>query len=220
MPKKKLDSTVSASLVLNRNWQAINAMSVRRALIKVAADKARIINPDTYETYDLLEWMALEVKEGEPYITTPSQKVKIPEVIVNQYPKLPIRRVHFSRANLWKRDNYRCQYCGKRPKPDEVTIDHILPKSKGGKTTFANTVLACLKCNVKKDNRTPEQAHMKLRRMKRIADGTLIPEYYGRPKAPIWNPIYSIKKQSIPGSWSKFIQDVVSDLYWNTALEP
>jgi len=207
------------SLVLNRNWQPINAVPVWSALSKVSSAKAQIIHPDTYEMYNIEGWMDLPVKEGDLCVRTPSQRVKVPEVIVNRYPRLPIRKVHFSRSNLWTRDGYNCQYCGKRPRADEITVDHVVPRSKGGKTTFENTVLACLKCNVKKDNRTPEQANMKLFRIKRTKNG-VIREFYHRPKTPVWSPMFSLKRQTVPASWSKFIQNMIEDLYWNTELDP
>jgi 5-methylcytosine-specific restriction endonuclease McrA len=92
-----------------------------------------------------------------------------------------------------------CQYCGCRPRSEELTIDHVVPRSQGGKSTWENCVLACVKCNHSKADRTPERAGMKLRTP---------------AKHPSWNPIYSQHATRFK-SWAKFI----SDAYWDVELE-
>ncbi len=108
--------------------------------------------------------------------------------------------VTFSRRNLFKRDHSTCQYCACQPGTEELTIDHVLPRSQGGQTTWENCVLACVSCNAKKANRTPEQAMMKLRRA---------------PVRPSWKPLYDATGVRI-ASWSRFL----SDAYWNVPLDP
>lgn len=208
------------SLILNKGWTPIDACTVREALCDVFADKAKVICPDSYEMHDINSWMELDVKEGDPFIRTVDRNIRVPEVIICTYPKVPKRKVIFSRRNLWKRDGYRCQYCGEKPHYDDLTIDHVVPRSKGGRTTFDNTVLACVDCNKKKDNRTPEQAGMRLRRMVRQKDGTFTPEFYFRPTIPKWSPVYAMRRQKFPLSWKKFIDHMIDELYWNTELDP
>ena len=126
--------------------------------------------------------------------------MRVPEVITMiTYDKLPIRSVAFSRRNLFKRDKFSCQYCGCRPGSEELTIDHVIPRSHGGVTSWKNCAVACVDCNAKKADRNPEQAHMPLRK---------------QPVQPKWRPFYASQGNRID-SWSRFI----SEAYWNVELE-
>lgn len=206
-------------LILNKGWSAIDACTARDAISDVCADKAKFICPETYVPHSMEQWLDLPVSENSPFIQGVMSRIRVPEVIVCQYDRVPKRKVVFSRRNLWKRDHQRCQYCCVRPKPDDITIDHVVPRSKGGRTSFDNCVLACAKCNRKKDNRTPEQARMSLTKLVRV-DGKLVKEHYTKPKVPKWSPIYAMARYNeIPKSWSQFLQGVIDDLYWNTELE-
>lgn len=207
-------------LILNKGYSPIDACSVRDAISDVAAERAKFICPDTYAPFSIEQWIELPVNEGDPFIQAVDCKIRVPEVIRSTYDRIPKRKVVFSRRNLWKRDKMRCQYCGRKPKPDEITIDHVIPKSHGGKTTFENCVLACFECNKKKDNRTPEQAKMPLIKMVLGSNNKYHKENYDRPKSPKWSPIYSIQKSNkIPESWTKFVAGLIDELYWNTELE-
>lgn len=216
------------TLVLNKHWSAMNAITARDALKDVAAGKSQIICPNSFEKFNIEQWLELPIPEDEPrsrIIVSAEQDIRVPIVVLNRHDKEVTRRVvHFSRANLWKRDGGVCQYCGEKPDTDALTIDHVVPRCQGGQTTFINTVLACIKCNRKKDGRTPEQAGMKLSRWVEGKDGILIKEFYHRPDAPKWSVMYSVKRKKIPASiltdWAKFIPHLVNELYWNTGLEP
>ena len=152
------------TLVLNRSWMAITTTTVRRALSLVFQESAHIICPRTYEVHDFTSWLSQEVN-GDPFIRTVRMRVRMPEVIVlRSYDGLPTRTVAFGRRNLYRRDAYTCQYCGRRPGAADLTIDHVLPRSRGGKTTWENCVLACVDCNKRKANRPPEEAGMRLQR--------------------------------------------------------
>ncbi len=95
------------------------------------------------------------------YIRSVSQKIPQPSVIkLSNYIKIPFKNIELSRKNILRRDDHRCQYCGK--KSVELTIDHIIPKSRGGVDTWENLVTACVKCNNRKGNRTPDEANMQL----------------------------------------------------------
>jgi 5-methylcytosine-specific restriction endonuclease McrA len=123
----------------------------------------------------------------------------VPEVItLTEYDRLPAALVTFSRRNIFKRDHYTCQYCGKQPGAEELTVDHVIPRARGGQSRWDNCVLACVECNKRKADRTPEQAKMRLKR---------------EPVQPIWNPLYAAHDLRI-ASWSKF----VSEAYWNVEL--
>lgn len=223
MSKAEQSGLESPTLVLNKHWMPIDAVTAREALVSVIGEKAKIVCPNTYYLHDIYSWIDQDLRPESVVIQTARSQIMAPDVIVNTYDKIPKRTVVFSRRNLWRRDSFRCQYCGKKPSSDEITVDHVVPKSRGGQTTFANTVLACVECNKKKDNRTPEEAGMRLRKMV-LKNGVLVPVYYDRPKRPQWSPMFSVRRQRLTEdkkrSWSKFIQDAVSELYWNTELEP
>ena len=187
------------ALVLNRNWQPVNIATVARALILVWNENARIVDPDTYQLFRWEDWSSLSPGEDEPFIQSVRQRLRVPEVIaLVNFDQLPTSTVTFSRRNIFKRDQFMCQYCGCRPKPAELTIDHVVPRAHGGQSSWTNCVLACIDCNHVKRDRTPEQAKMKLMKT---------------PKRPTWNPVYSRHTMRID-SWQKF----VSDAYWNTEL--
>jgi 5-methylcytosine-specific restriction endonuclease McrA len=110
-------------------------------------------------------------------------------VTLTDYDRLPTAAVTFSRRNIFKRDRFTCQYCGAQPGSEELTLDHVIPRSQGGESRWENCVLACLACNTRKADRTPEQASMRLRH---------------KPVKPMWNPLYAAHDLRIE-SWSKFV---------------
>ena len=187
------------TLVLNRNWQAVNIATVARALTLVWNENARVVDPDSYQLFEWTGWATLK-PDSDLFVRSARQNFRVPEVIaLTHFDKLPTSTVTFSRRNIFKRDRFTCQYCGCQPTPDELTIDHVLPRSHGGTSTWENCVLACVDCNHSKADRTPEQAGLKLRR---------------EPIRPAWNPVYSYSNVRIE-SWRKFI----SESYWNSELK-
>jgi 5-methylcytosine-specific restriction endonuclease McrA len=189
-------------LVLNKSWRAVNVTTVERALVMLWNGHARVIEVDmqTFQAMTWSDWSKIDPLEGEKFIQSTSLRLKTPEVIVlSEYNDLPTTAVTFSRRNLFKRDHYVCQYCHKQPGTDELTIDHILPKSKGGATDWLNCCLACITCNKRKANRTPEEAGLKLLK---------------KPTKPAWRPIYAARTER-PKSWDMF----QSDVYWNIELD-
>ena len=152
------------TLVLNRSWMAITTTTVRRALSLLFQESAQVICPRTFEVHDFASWASLEVN-GDPFIRTVRRALRMPEVIVlRSYDALPSRSVAFSRKNLYRRDSFTCQYCGDRPGAEDLTIDHVTPRSRGGRTSWDNCVLACVECNKRKANRPPDEAGMRLQR--------------------------------------------------------
>mgnify|MGYP000850509271 CR=1 FL=1 len=188
------------TLVLNRHWQPVNITTVHRALILMFNEAAFAVDPDDFQLYRWEDWAKLEPREGEPILRSVRKLLRVPEVLtLTRYDRQREATVTFCRRNIFKRDHQTCQYCGSRPGTSELTIDHVLPRSLGGTSTWENCVLACVSCNAKKANRTPEQAHMRLRRS---------------PSRPTWKPLYSMAGVRIE-SWSKFL----SEAYWNVTLE-
>ncbi len=187
------------TLVLNRNWQPVNVSTVARALVLLWNDSARVVDPADYQLYDWEDWSQLAPDRGELFVQAVRQRFRVPEVVtLTNFDRLPTAAVTFSRHNVFKRDHFTCQYCGKQPGSGELTIDHVVPRAQGGESNWTNCVLACLPCNKSKADRTPDQAELKLRKV---------------PVRPAWKPLYS-QHVSKMESWSKFI----SEAYWNVEL--
>ena len=188
------------TLVLNRNWQPVGVSPVARSLVMLWNDTARVVDPEDYQLYTWADWSELPVEDGELFVKTVNSRLRVPEVIsLTNYDRVPTNSVAFSRRNIFKRDRFTCQYCGKQPGSSELTIDHVLPRSQGGGTSWENCVLACVRCNTFKADRTPKQAGL-----------TLAAE----PVRPKWKPVYASRGGRID-SWSRFL----SEAYWESELE-
>jgi 5-methylcytosine-specific restriction endonuclease McrA len=187
------------TLVLNRNWQPIHVATVARAVIMLYSGTVRVVDPKDYQTYNWDDWSRLRPREDEHCIRSIRWRLRVPEVVVlAHYDGLPGSTVPFSRRNIYKRDRYSCQYCGRQPAIEELTIDHVLPRAQGGTSSWENCVLACFECNKQKADRTPEQARMRLRHP---------------PQRPVWRPLYSWHSKPIK-SWARFL----GEAYWNVTL--
>ena len=132
-------------LVLNQNYEPLSVAGVRRALALIGTGKAEVL------------------EHGVLPIRTPSRELARPSVIrLVAYVKRPRPRVRFSRREVFRRDSYTCQYCGR--KGGHLTLDHVFPRHRGGRDAWENLVTACRACNQRKGGRTPEEARMPLRR--------------------------------------------------------
>ncbi len=130
-------------LILNSDYRALTVCSVEKAFILVYLNKAEIVK-----------------KVENAFMRSVSSIYSIPSVIrLNSYVSVPFKGVMLSRQNVFKRDNHRCVYCNS---PHDLTLDHVLPRSRGGKTTWSNLVAACKKCNARKGDYLPEEAGMLL----------------------------------------------------------
>jgi len=197
------------TLVLNKNWQPLHATTVKEAIALVAKGSARIIESGTYQPHDLMSWADVskaKIRYSDAVIHSARISIVAPEVILlTRYDGQGERSVVFSRRNLFKRDKYCCQYCNKQFRSEnamkDLTIDHILPRSRGGKSSWENCVLACVDCNKRKANRTPDEAKMTLRR---------------DPKKPKWSAFDHIGPGRRFDSWKAFLDEA----FWNVKLEP
>jgi hypothetical protein len=193
-------------LVLNKNWRPISTVTLEDAITKVfstyndGTPKARIIEPESYQAFTWSDWAKIKPSENEERISSANMSFRVPEIILlSKYEKSPHQKIYFSRRTLFKRDNMQCQYCGCMPGSEELTIEHIVPRSKGGLTTWENCVLACIPCNRKKADKTPAQAGMKLRR---------------EPKKPD-QIMHQFDSHKPIKSWTAFI----GMAYWSVQLE-
>ena len=207
------------TLVLNKSWMPIDSTTVRDALCNVISERAVFLDTSDYMQHDIYSWIRLPVTNGKSILTSQGG-IRVPEIILlSEYGKIPVRKVVFCRRNLWRRDGRRCQYCGAEPPMDEITIDHIVPRSKGGQSVFKNCVLCCIACNLKKGSKTLGQAGMRLRRHKKLADGSTRVVYYDTPRRPVWNPLYALRRKTFPLSWKAFLKNFDEALYWEVGLE-
>jgi 5-methylcytosine-specific restriction endonuclease McrA len=191
-------------LVLNRNWTAIHVCSLERAITLLVQGLAQVVD-ENFRTYDFGSWRELSdyvETEGNRFIHATSFRLMIPEVILlTHYHRVPPRAVKFNRRNIYVRDDFRCQYCGCRPPREELTIDHVVPRSRGGRSEWENVVLACQSCNARKGSRLLAETPMHLARA---------------PKKPNWINIvrHSLQAQNRP-AWQRFVDAA----YWNVDLE-
>ena len=133
----------SPVLVLNQNFEPLAVCNTRRAVVLVILGKAQVL------------------ENGRGWINTPSVAFPLPSIIrLNYVVRRPRPRVKLLRKEIFRRDSYTCQYCGKRT--HQLTIDHIIPRHKGGQHRWENLVSACRACNRKKGGKTPQEAHMTL----------------------------------------------------------
>jgi 5-methylcytosine-specific restriction endonuclease McrA len=180
------------TLVLNRNWQPVHVTPVIRALVMIWNETAKAVETDEYRLYDWPEWSELESLDGGPCVRSAHRRLRAPEVIcLSDYDRLPGAAVTFSRRNVAKRDHHVCQYWGAQPGAEAITIDHVVPRSQGGASSWTNCVAACIVCNNRKGDRTPEHAGMKLRH---------------RPVRPEWKPLYRAQGERVE-SWTQLLSN-------------
>ena len=153
-------------LVLNRNWQAIDTATPVEVFGQLASNSATgldIRGKDWMVPVKWEDWLQLPVREGDFSIGTARGPVRVPTVVVlSRFDHVPMKRPKFSLRGLWFRDGGRCQYTGRVLGPGEGDIDHVVPQSRGGETTWENCVLSDRMVNNKKADRTPREAGLRL----------------------------------------------------------
>jgi 5-methylcytosine-specific restriction endonuclease McrA len=190
-------------LALNRLYLAIHVISVKRAFCLLWKNMAEVISIENgvYMSYDFESWRGVsdlkialdEDLDTEDWIQAVNIRIQVPRVIrLIDYDRVPRAVVKFSRRNVFFRDGHCCQYCGRKFGTHNLSLDHVLPRSRGGETSWENIVSACLKCNVRKGGRTPKEAGMKLSQ---------------RPVRPKRNPLFAHQLSSEKyASWKNFIR--------------
>ena len=154
---------------------AVHVIPARRAFCLLYKQMAEVINVEggSFMTYDFPTWMELsdlklelqEHDEHDDWVRSVNYRIQVPRVIrLVNYSKYPKQVVKLNRKNIFLRDENSCQYCGKHFGSQNLSLDHVVPRSRGGGMSWENIVCACLRCNVKKGGRTPREAGMKLRR--------------------------------------------------------
>ena len=200
-------------LVLNKNWLAVRIETAMMSIKRCFRGQSVLVDENTAEVFFWDEWLKYFSVSREkdwpfdtPYVNAVRINIRIPRVcVLHQYNKIPKMNIRLSKKNLLIRDGFRCQYSNKRIKAHEATIDHVIPKSQGGKHEWSNVVISCEDINIMKGNKTPEQAGIKLMK---------------QPKTPTWDPIYStVITNKIHSCWKKFLKQDYNELI-NQDIEP
>ncbi len=205
--KSGLDCNV---LVLNKHYMPIRIVGARRAFSLLFRELAEVVSLEqgNYSNYDFQSWCeASEFRrrfepDGHDWVSTVNFYVAVPRIIrLLFYDRLPRNEVKFNRRNIFARDKNSCQYCGKRYPTCELSLDHVIPRSMGGKSVWENIVCACTTCNVKKGGRKPQQAGITLIR---------------KPVKPKRNPLVHIHLgHPRYSSWKQFLDHA----YWSVELK-
>ena len=157
----------STVLVLNRHWQAIDTKTPAEAFCMMAADAATALDvaDGNFLPTKWRDWIALPIREGDRAVNTARGPVRVPTVLVAaRYARVPLRRPCFGARGIWERDGGVCQYTGRKLSPAEGNIDHVVPRSRGGQSSWDNCVLAHREVNSRKADRLPQEAGLRLRR--------------------------------------------------------
>ncbi len=200
----------SSVLVLNRFYMAVHVVNVRRAVGLLFRELAEVIHFEEgqYANYNFESWREISAlrasykQQHEDWIRAINFELQAPRVIrLLFYDRVPRQTLRFNRRNLFARDGNHCQYCGKTFPTSELSLDHVVPRSRGGDTTWENVVCSCVACNVRKGGRTPQEAHMKLIRP---------------PVKPKRSPLLSVKLDNPKyESWKTFVDSA----YWTVDLK-
>ena len=190
-------------LVLNRVYQPVHITPVRRAFSLLYQGAAKAID-EQFQLFDFESWAALAAAAHHDAIGTVGRRIRVPRVIVLMvYERMPKTRVRFSRFNIYARDENTCQYCGVRLPRADLNLDHVLPRSRGGATTWENVVCSCVPCNLRKGGRSPGEAGMRLLRA---------------PFRPRWTPMFrSATRRAFYREWRPFLS-LADAAYWNAEL--
>jgi len=195
----------SSVLVLNRSYVPINITSLKRAFTLFYQGLAKAVDQE-FATFDFKSWSELSVAAHHETIGLVNRSVRIPRVILlTMYDRVPSRHVRFSRHNIYLRDNNTCQFCGRKYPRSDLNLDHVVPRSRGGKTVWENVVTSCIACNRKKGGKLPHEAGLKLVR---------------QAVRPRWTPFMDFSMRHVLHSeWRPFFSNLVDFSYWNLELE-
>jgi 5-methylcytosine-specific restriction endonuclease McrA len=191
-------------LVLNRLWQAVNTCSARRAFSLLYLGHAQVVHAEdeSFETFNFEKWFdhsqSIHHDHGD-WVKTVHFRIKVPKIIVLLgFDHLPMKEVKLTRQNIFERDNYTCQYCHQAFDRHLLNIDHIMPRDRGGRTTWENVATSCIRCNTKKGNRLPHEANMQLlKKAKKPKLRPFINVHITRERHPSWSHFLDFGKWKV-----------------------
>jgi 5-methylcytosine-specific restriction endonuclease McrA len=183
-------------LVLNKHYMAIRVVGARRAFSLLFRQLAEVVSFEQgrYSNYDFQSWCDVSEfrrrfePDGYDWVSTVNFYIAVPRIIrLLFYDRLPRNEVKFNRRNIFARDKNRCQYCGKRYPTTELSLDHVIPRSMGGKSIWENVVCSCTDCNVKKGGQSLKQAGLTLiQKPARPKHNPLVHVHLGHPRYRSW----------------------------------
>lgn len=151
-------------LLLNRHFAPVTLATAKRAFCLLYGGAAHGVDEDG-DTHDFSDWLTLPVRAADDGLPIIGRQIRVPRVLhLLRYERTPRAVVRLTRKNLMLRDQFQCQYCGKRPSQRDLNVDHVMPRSRGGQDSWENLVVSCRFCNLKKGRRTPLEAGMALLR--------------------------------------------------------
>ena len=187
---------MSRTLVLNKRFRAIAVADWRRALTLVYMGLAEALD-EGLTPYDFQAWVEISsnwVEAPGGFVSSTRLRFAVPEVIrLVRYDRIPQREVAFTRHNIFARDKHRCSYCGRKKPTDELDLDHVLPRSRGGPHEWGNVVTSCRPCNLKKADKLPGEAGMPLK----VAPA--------KPRWTLMGCLVPHPRKDIPVSWKKLL---------------
>ncbi len=192
-------------LVLNRHWQPVNIVGMRRAIALAFTGQADVLikGADNLLNLRLDEWIAHSRKfPPERGLAAATVTLHAPDaLLLATFDKPPMQEVRFSRRAVLKRDGFRCQYCGGTFSEAELNLDHVVPRDRGGRTAWENIVTACIRCNSRKADRLPHQAGMHLAHVPtRPTWRTVAAEGFSPDERRAWRDFWPLdEKQKAPG---------------------
>lgn len=152
----------SPVLVLNRNYAPVRITDAKQGFSMLYLGRARALDAH-YEPYDFEAWRRRVPRDGDEEIGTPGGAICVPRVLLLlDYSRVPRAPLRLSRRHVYMRDDYACQYCDTRPGVKELNLDHVVPRSRGGRSTWENLVTSCRTCNLRKGWSTPDECGMRL----------------------------------------------------------
>ncbi|MEL6535161.1 MAG: HNH endonuclease [Bacteroidota bacterium] len=161
-------------LILNQDFSPLSVCTVQRAFLLVYLNKADLVS------------------EAQTPLRTVSSSFPMPSIIkLNRYVNVPYKGVVLTRQNVFRRDNFECQYCGATK---DLTLDHVIPRSRGGKSTWKNLVTACRRCNARKGNQSPEKMDMKLRTQPIRPTYVMFLREFAGPGYEDWRPYLGLEE--------------------------
>ena len=198
---------MSNVLVLNKNFCAINITNWKNAMSLLYQEVATVVD-ENYVQYKFDDWKELSQMMDEApngFVHTPHFKIAVPDIIrLENYESIPKRSVKFTRRNVYQHYGYKCCYCGNKFHTQNLNLDHVVPRSRGGRTNWDNIVTSCIPCNTRKENKTPREAGMKLR---------------VNPSRPKWRGNKSFIEFNGPIEIKTSWQKVIDTAYWDAELK-
>lgn len=200
-PEDRGRSLNASVLVLNRYFQAVRVITARHSFVLLFREVAEVIDIDDgqFNTYDFTSWCELSrmrmdgFNPHDDWVRAVNFDILVPRIVrLVRFDRQHALSLRLNRRNLFARDDHRCQYCGQSLPANQLSLDHVVPRSRGGETSWENMVASCVRCNTKKGGRTPQEARMKL------ATVPTRPSHHPLLSMKLCNPKYESWKSFLP----------------------